>query len=242
MELHSAKASRYVAVALTMTIGIFFSFLASWTLYDVFASWGVYPAVTIGVIVGIVFLLLHLYVFVLREYAVDAIEFFSDRRYEEAKKRLRYGMFLIIAVILVESSFNADRMIVLALQNTTAKWIIWMGLQVLVFVPFALGKVVHAHVNASRTPIAQVTSFAQSVDEQYYSQMRKSLKSMPMDQLHQLHRGETKPLDRVVSTPEEKTKEVHPLVSKLHDPNESWGEGRIVGVNTNGSSNRASQK
>src|SRR5205807_8621146 len=94
MQAHSARSSQIVGVTLTFIIELLFSFLAGWAMYDEFSSWGFYPALIVGILAGAVFLLLGLYVFILREYAIDANKVFAKIRNENANWRLAWAFFL----------------------------------------------------------------------------------------------------------------------------------------------------
>lgn len=222
MGLHSAKASQWVGVTLTFIIEAFFSFLAGWTMYDEFSAWGFVAAIVVGVLAGSVFLLLGLYVFILREYAIDANKIFSRLRGEHPNSRLLWAIFLVALVIVVESFINANRMTVLPLPSVTAKWFLWAMFQGLVFVPLALGKLVHGHINAT-DPRIEEQKFLMAVDQRFYHLTQKEIGNMSLPELARLRQGNTTPLvtrmqdQEQVQDQERAAKEIpeHPLAQPL---------------------------
>src|SRR5205085_1713705 len=168
-------------------------FLAGWAMYDEFSSWGFYPALIVGILAGAVFLLLGLYVFILREYAIDANKVFAKIRNENANWRLAWAFFLVALVVLVESFINANRMVVLPIPDATAKAFLWVMFQCLVFVPLALGKLVHGHVNAT-DPEIEERGFYSDIDSAFYQGVRKQLPGMSLREIAQLRQGNAAPL------------------------------------------------
>jgi len=219
MSLHSSGAAQFFGVTLTFITETFFASLAGWAMYDEFAPWlGFWPALVVGIVAGLVFFLLGLYVFILSEYAIDAVKVFSKIRGESPGGRIAWATFLVIAVILVESFINANRMIELPIANMAAKVFLWLCFQVLVFVPVALGKLVHAHVNAT-DPAIEERKFYNELDSTFYTKVRESLPNMTFAEIAQLKQGNTAPLvSRMVQ--EETDREVkpeHPLATGLRE-------------------------
>jgi|SRR5579859_607972 len=191
---HSTGAAQLVGVTLTFIIEALFSFLAGWAMYDEFSqAWGFWPGVVVGVLAGAVFLLLGLYVFILREYAIDANKTFAKMRGEKAWHRIAWAIFLVALVILVESFINANRMSVIPLSNTNAKVFLWLFFQALVFVPLALGKLVHGHVNATDAAMEE-RKFYNSLDSAFYQGVNKQLPNMTLAEIAQLRQGNVNPL------------------------------------------------
>ncbi len=190
---HSAKAAQIVGVVLTFIIEGLFSFLAGWAMFDEFQSWGMWPGVIVGVLSGLVFLLLGLYVFILREYAIDANTIFARMRGQSIGWRLAWAVFLVVLVILIESFINANRMSVLPIRDATAKLFLWLMFQALIFVPLALGKLVHGHVNATDAAMEE-RKFYNSLDSAFYQGVNKQLPHMTLGEIAQLRQGNVTPL------------------------------------------------
>ncbi len=192
LSYHNTTASQFVGVSLSVIVELFFSFLAGWAMYDEFKWWGFVPAIIVGVLAGAVFFLLGFYVFILREYAVEANKIFARLRGESAD-RVGWATFLVVLVMLIESFINANRMIVLPIPDQGAKVFLWLCFQGLVFVPFALGKLVHGHVNA-RDPQIEERAFYNELDTTFYTKVRGSLADMSLAEIAQLRQGNTAPL------------------------------------------------
>ncbi len=219
-KVHSAGLAQFVGVTLTFIIEMFFSFLAGWAMYDEFKTWGAAPGVIIGVLAGLVFLLLGLYVFILREYAIDANKIFARIRQESVWGRVAWAVFLVILVIGIESFINGNRMSVLPLASQSAKVFLWLMFQALVFVPLALGKLVHGHVNAT-DPAIEERKFYVSIDTAFYQGIQKQLPTMTLGEIAQLRQGNASPLQnrivaeqQVIDTAKEGEPE-HPLAQGL---------------------------
>lgn len=194
MNLINQKNSQGLAVALTIILEILFAFLGGWTLYDVFTSWGIIPAIIIGGLTGITLLLLYLYVFIYREYAIEAIQVFSFRRNESPRGRLAWATFLVFICVLMDSFFNANRMIGLPIHDMAAKGFIWAALQCFVFVPLALGKLVHAHVNVVDQTGERNRKLINAVDENLFNALNDVLPTLNASELLQLKSGNLQPL------------------------------------------------
>lgn len=201
-KAHNAQLAQVVGVTLTFIIETFFSFLAGWAMYDEFSVWGFLPSIVIGVLAGLVFLLLGLYVFILREYAIDANKLFARLRREHEWKRLAWAFFLVALVVAIESFINANRMSVLPLANEGAKVFLWLMFQALVFVPLALGKLVHGHINAT-DPALEERKFYTMLDTAFYTGVQKQLSGMGLGEIAQLRQGNTHPIQtRIVAEQE----------------------------------------
>ena len=191
--VHNASSSQIVAVLLTLILETLFAFLGGWTLYDTFESWGFFPALIIGGLVGATLFLLYLYVFIFREYALDAVAVFSARRHENGS-RASWASFLALACILMDSFFNADRMVNLPHLTVASKLFIWLGLQILVFVPFALGKIVHAHINTIDLTAQRTIQISQDVDKELLDRLATLLPTLNAVELLALKQGDTTPI------------------------------------------------
>lgn len=194
MQLHNQKNSQRLAVSITLILEVLFAFLGGWTLYDVFTSWGLIPAIIIGALAGITLLLLYLYVFIYQEYAIEAVKVFSFRRNESPDARLAWGLFLVVICVAMDSFFNANRMIGLPLDNPIGKAFIWLALQCLVFVPLALGKLVHAHVNVVDPTADRNQRLATTVDEHLFNALNTILPTLNASELLALKAGNLQPL------------------------------------------------
>jgi hypothetical protein len=190
---HSARVAQIVGVVLTFIIEGLFSFLAGWAMFDEFQSWGFWPGVIVGALSGLVFFLLGLYVFILREYAIDANTIFAKMRGQSVGWRLAWAVFLVVLVILIESFINANRMTVLPIRDAGAKAFLWLCFQALVFVPLALGKLVHGHVNATDAAMEE-RKFYNNLDSAFYQGVNKQLPNMSLGEIAQLRQGNVKPL------------------------------------------------
>lgn len=199
-SIHNPKNSQRMAVTLTIILEVLFAFLGGWTLFDVFISWGLVPAIIIGALTGLVLLLLYLYVFIYREYAMEAVKIFSFRRNESPAARLAWGIFLVCICVLMDSFFNANRMIGLPLDNPAGKAFIWLALQCLVFVPLALGKLVHAHVNVVDPTADRTRRLVNAVDENLFDALKSVLPTMNASELLAMKAGNLQPLhDRMAA-------------------------------------------
>lgn len=193
-KVHSAGLAQFVGVALTFIIEAFFSFLAGWGIFDIFSTaWAFWPGVILGILAGLVFLLLGLYVFILREYAIDANKIFAHMRGESVTGRIAWAVFLVTLVIAVESFINGNRMLSLTLSSPGAKVFLWLMFQALVFVPLALGKLVHGHVNATDAAMEE-QKFYNSLDSAFYQGVNKQLPNMNLGEIAQLRQGNVNPL------------------------------------------------
>lgn len=188
--IHNAKSSQFIAVAVTVILEILFAFLGGWTLYDTFASWGDIPAIIIGSLVGLTLLLLYLYVFIFREYALDAVKVFSAKRGEHPGSRLMWAGFLAFACITMDSFFNANRMLTLPSVSPASKICMWVGLQMLVFIPFALGKVVHAHINTVNVAASRQHAIANKLNSHLYNRIEEVLPTLDAPALLALKAGD----------------------------------------------------
>ena len=241
-KAHNATLSQIVGVSLTFIIEALFAFLAGWAMYDNFSSWGFWPGVIIGALAGIVFWLLGLYVFILREYAIDANKIFARLRRENEFWRLAWAFFLVALVVLIESFINANRMSVLLIPNASAKIFLWLMFQALVFVPLALGKLVHGHINAT-DPAIEERKFYNSIDTAFYAGVQKQLPNMSLGEIAQLRQGNTAPLQTRIQAEQNaieasKAGEAeHPLAPGLRDftPAET---GEIQAINNRQNGNR----
>lgn len=235
-KAHNAQLSQLVGITLTFIIEALFAFLAGWAMYDNFASWGFWPGVIIGALAGLVFLLLGLYVFILREYAIDANKIFARLRGENAFWRLAWAFFLVILVVLIESFINANRMSVLPIANTNAKIFLWLMFQALVFVPLALGKLVHGHINAT-DPQVEERKFYNSIDTAFYSGVQKALPGMSLGEIAQLRQGNTAPLQARIQAEQHAIEDAkvgeaeHPLAQGLRGFNPGTETGEIQAIN-----------
>lgn len=220
MKLHSAAVAQFVGVTLTFIIETLFSFLAGWAMFDEFQAWGFWPAFIVGVLAGLVFLLLGLYVFILREYAIDANKIFARIRGEKATARIAWAIFLVTLVVIVESFINANRMSVLPISNGQAKAFLWVMFQALVFVPLALGKLVHGHVNAT-DPEIEERKFYTELDSAFYTGVRQQLPGMSLAEIARLRQGNVAPLQqRMQAAEDERDRKAqgdppHPLAQGL---------------------------
>ncbi|MGH2478803.1 MAG: hypothetical protein ACRDHW_04005 [Ktedonobacteraceae bacterium] len=193
--IHNQKNSQALAVAVTIILEVLFAFLGGWTLYDVFGAWGLIPAIIIGALTGVTLFLLYLYVFIYREYAIDAVRLFSAKRGADPASRLAWAGFLSFACILMDSFFNANRMIGLPITDGLAKLFIWAGLQVMVFVPFALGKMVHAHINVVDVQTSRQGRMIDLVDDQLYKALEQVLPSLNASEMLRLKQGDIQVLE-----------------------------------------------
>lgn len=199
--LHSARISQIIAVLVTFLIEVFFAFLGGWTLYDVFKSWGTVPSMVIGGLGGVVLLLVYLYVFILREYAVDAVKVFSPARNEDPSGRLRWASFLVGVCLLMDTFFNIDRMLGLPI-GLASKICIAIALELFIFVPLALGKLAHAHINTYSPEARMQTKLVNMVDSRLYASLQKELPNLSVADLLALKAGDTSPLQRRVEVVE----------------------------------------
>jgi hypothetical protein len=205
-SLHNQRASQVVAATVTIIIELLFAFLGGWTLYDVFLSWGLVPSIIIGGLVGLTLFLLYLYVFVYREYALDAVKVFSARRGESPSGRLFWASFIVFACILMDSFFNADRMVSLSISGWS-RFFIWAALQMMIFIPFALGKLAHAHVNVTDVRAIRERQIVSMVDDTLHKSMRQVLPSLNAAELLQLKAGNLGPLAARLNAVETEQKE-----------------------------------
>ncbi len=237
---HSARVAQVVGVVLTFIIEGLFSFLAGWAMFDEFQSWGFWPGVIVGGLSGLVFLLLGLYVFILREYAIDANTIFAKMRGQSVGWRLAWAVVLVVLVVLIESFINANRMTVLPIRDVSAKVFLWLCFQALVFVPLALGKLVHGHVNATDAAMEE-RKFYNQLDSAFYQGVNKQLPRMTLGEIAQLRQGNVNPLQTRIIEEQQQTEAAkageseHPLAQGLRDftPTET-GEIQAINNRQNG--------
>lgn len=229
--VHNTKNSQHLAVAVTIILEVLFAFLGAWTLYDVFISWGLVPAVIIGGLAGLTLFLLYLYVFIYREYAIDAVKLFSAKRGDEPGSRLAWAAFLSFACILMDSAFNANRMIGLPISDGWAKFFIWAGLQIMVFVPFALGKMVHAHVNVVDVAASRQSRILDLVDDNLYKALESILPTLNASEILQLKQGNIQVLEDRLNAIEAERKAIQAPapVSPLAAALEKWAANQQTG-------------
>ena len=240
VKVYNTRLALFVGVSLTFIIEAFFSFLAGWAMFDEFKAWSFWPGVIVGILAGAVFLLLGLYVFILREYAIDANKIFARIRNERAAWRLLWAGFLVFLVIAIESFINANRMSVLPISDQGAKIFLWLMFQALVFVPLALGKLVHGHVNAT-DPVIEQRKFLAQLDSAFYAGIRKQLPNMSLAEIAQLRQGNIAPLQTRI-TEEQKQIDAakagepeHPLARGLQNFNPAeTGEIQAINARQNG--------
>lgn len=221
--MHSHNASKAIAVTVTATLELLFALLGGITLYYTFVLvWPGPIACLIGVIAGVTFLGLSLYTFIYREYAVEAIKVFSKSRGENASERLFWSLFIVFVVILMETFFNLERISSMDTVPLPQKIFLGCALELLTFVPFALGKMVHAHVNVNTTHDARITKLTELVDSNLYTQMKREIPSLKAHELLALGQGDVSPLHNRMKSGEEEKEEAkkkmnnnHPLASTL---------------------------
>ena len=221
--MHSHNASKFIAVTVTITLELLFALLGGITLYYTFVLvWPGPIACIIGVIAGTTFLGLSLYTFIYREYAVEAIKVFSRSRGENANERLFWCLFIVLVVILMETFFNLDRITSMEKVPLMQKIFLGAALELLTFVPFALGKMVHAHVNVNTSQQARVAKITELVDDSLLTQMKREIPSMKAHELLALRKGDSTPLHKRLQDGDEekeaakkKMNDNHPLANAL---------------------------
>lgn len=230
-SIHNQKNSQGLAVAVTIILEVLFAFLGGWTLYDVFTAWGTIPAIIIGGLTGLTLFLLYLYVFIYREYAIDAVKLFSAKRGDEPGSRLAWAGFLSLACVLMDSAFNANRMIGLPIADAGAKVAIWVGLQMMVFIPFALGKLVHAHVNVIDASAIRQNRMVDLVDARLYQALEQILPTLDASEVLRLKQGDTQVLEDRLNAIEAERKAIQapPSVSPLEAALSRWAENQQSG-------------
>lgn len=221
--MHSHNASKMVALTVTITLEVLFALLGGLTLFYTFDQvWPDVIAGIVGVIAGITFLGLSLYTFIYREYAVEAIKVFSKSRSENANDRLFWALFIVIVVVLMETFFNLDRITSMDKLSFLQKLFLGSALELLTFVPFALGKLVHAHVNVNTSNQARIAKITELVDDSLLTQMRREIPSMKAHELLALRKGDSTPLHKRLQADDEEKEEAkkkmnasHPLASTI---------------------------
>ena len=215
--MHSHNTSKFIAVAVTITLELLFALLGGITLYYTFVQvWPGLIAFIISVIAGVTFLGLSLYTFIWREYAVEAIKVFSKSRGENASERLFWALFLVVVVILMETFFNLERISSMDAVHLPQKIFLGCALELLIFVPFALGKLVHAHVNVNTTHEARITKLTELVDSSLHAQMKREIPSMKAHELLALGQGDVSPLHSRMQVVDEEKEEAKKKMTNSH--------------------------
>lgn len=221
--MHSHQSSKFVAITVTVTLELLFALLGGITLYYTFTLvWNEAIAAIIGSIAGLTFLALSLYTFIYREYAVEAIKVFSRSRGEDETGRLFWSLFVVVVVILMESFFNLDRIACMTAVPIVQRIFLGIALELLTFVPFGLGKMVHAHVNVYTAEQRRITQITELVDKNLVDQMKKEIPSLKAHELLALRKGDATPLhnrmqmqDEIREEAKKKTATTHPLTENL---------------------------
>lgn len=218
MALHNAKASRFIAATLTIIIEALFAFLGGWVIQSMFSSWGLIPSIIAGAGTGVTLFLLYLYCFIFREYAIEAVKVFSYKRGESARRRLGWAAFIAVACILMDSCFNADRILTLPNIELASRLFLWAGLQMFILIPFGLGKLVHAHVNTVDPVAARQQQFVTGVDMAIMSKIEEVIPTLNAHDLIKIKSGDYAPLQARLSAIEaEKSQRVEEPTNPLAD-------------------------
>lgn len=171
--------------------------------------------------------------FIYREYAIDAAKLFSAKRGEDATGRLAWAAFLSLSCVLMDSAFNANRMVGLPISSGAAKFFIWVGLQIMVFVPFALGKLVHAHVNVVDVQASRQSRMIDLVDDQLYKALEEILPTLNAAEMLQLKSGNLQVLEDRLNAIEAERKAIQapapasPLAAAL----DRWAANQVQTAN-----------
>lgn len=213
MQLHSAKISQFVAIAVTVVIELLFSFLGSWTLYDVFTPWGQGPAVIIALLFGSTLFLLYMYCYIFREYAIEGVREYNRLHGRRLKDRLMWATILAWSCVVIDTAFNIDRLLALPGLSLSSRLLLGAGLQILVLVPFALGALVHAHVNSRTARQMNVDRFAAKLDTEVFDRLNEILPMLTTSEIISVRNGDMLPIQKKLAA--QTARDTDPLAAVL---------------------------
>lgn len=194
--MHNAQNARNIAGALTILIELASGVVGGYTAYEVFYLLNWLLGWAVGLLFFAIMFLAGLYVFIYREYGVDAIKLFSKMRDEIGKYRMFCSWVAVGVVLGIETGLLWFRMYELPLANSAAKYAVWVAFQLVVFLPFFIAPVVHAHVNvASKKPDANA-KFTEQMNRDTMQEVQKIWPKLSGHEKLQVRNGDYSPITR----------------------------------------------